>query len=129
MSKFKERILFMALGGVLTLGILALVVWLKVRTPIQEAKTRAMLFQYSISSSNYFTMYGRWPQSIRDFVTNPSNVVFIAPAPPTHDAWSRPILYEPFDPARGYGRVVSFGRDGKPGGEGANADVEYRFGP
>lgn len=40
------------------------------------------------------------------------------------DAWGRPLHYEPFNPALGYGRVWS---EGKPGGK-ANRVIEVRFG-
>jgi hypothetical protein len=38
------------------------------------------------------------------------------------------LIYQPFDPAKGYGSVISYGSDGKPGGSGEAADIEVRFG-
>jgi general secretion pathway protein G len=81
------------------------------------------------ASANYFQMLGTWPKSIHALVENPSNIFFVSASVKTNDPWGRPIIYEPFDPSRGYGRVLSYGRDGKPGGEGPDADIERRFGP
>jgi general secretion pathway protein G len=81
------------------------------------------------ASRNYFQMLGSWPKSIHALVENPSNIFFVSASIKTNDPWGRPIIYEPFDPSRGYGRVLSLGRDGKPGGEGPDADIERRFGP
>lgn len=44
----------------------------------------------------------------------------VAPA----DAWKRPLVFE-LDEKWGY-RIVSYGADGEPGGEGDNADVDNR---
>ena len=40
------------------------------------------------------------------------------------DAWNRPLIYEP-DEKWGF-RVISYGADGEPGGEGDNADIDNR---
>lgn len=128
MSKLKERILFMMLGAMLTLAVLVLIGWLQVRTPARIACTQATLMLFPMASSNYFSTFGRWPQSIADFSSNASNMFFIVPPVPTNDAWGRRIVYESFDSARAYGRVLSYGRDGKPGGAGPDADIEFRFG-
>ena len=46
----------------------------------------------------------------------------------TNDAWGHNIAFVPFTPDRGFGSVMSYGRDGRPGGTGPDSDVEVRFG-
>lgn len=128
MSRPVKWLLRILVAFVVSFLLLCIVGWLSVRNPLRFAKTQALLSSYPMVASNYFKIYGRWPQSIAEITTNPSNIVFIAPCPPTNDAWGRPIIFEPFDPARGYGRVMSYGRDAKPGGTGPDADIEFRFG-
>jgi hypothetical protein len=127
MLKLKERVLFMILGSVLTLGILAVVAWYQTRTPIAIARTNAQLTCYQKASTNFFAQTGRWPTSAMELVRNCMGKVFISPSPPAHDGWGQQIIYEPYTTNVGYGRVLSYGRDGKPGGTGADADIEFRF--
>ena len=127
MSKLKERILFMVLGGVLTLGVLLLVAWLQSRTPAAIARTTVQLDCYKMATTNFFAMAGRWPTSATELVTNSMGVIFIYPSPPARDGWGRQIVYEPYTTNTGYGRVASYGRDGRPGGVGGDADIEFRF--
>lgn len=47
------------------------------------------------------------------------------PAVP-YDPWGRPYIYEPSGPT--WADVLSYGADGRAGGQGANADVSARFG-
>lgn len=127
MSKFKERILFMILGGVLTLGIVALVAWAQSRTPIAIARTNQQLVCYQLASTNFFARFGRWPASATELVSNSMGIVFIHPSPPARDGWGRQIVYEPFTTNAGFGRVLSHGRDGRLGGTDADSDIEFRF--
>jgi len=127
MSKLKYSILFIVFGGVLTLGTLALVAWLQYRTSAAIALTRVQLITYRVATTNFFAMVNRWPASATELVSNSMDVVFISPSPPTLDGWGRPIAYEPYSTNAGCGRVVSYGRDGKMGGVGADADIEFRF--
>jgi hypothetical protein len=44
------------------------------------------------------------------------------------DAWKRKIILVPFDKKLGYGEVISFGADGKPGGKNKeDRDLVVRF--
>lgn len=43
------------------------------------------------------------------------------------DRWHQSPVYVPYDTSRGYGTVISYGKDGKPGGKGEDADIEVRF--
>jgi hypothetical protein len=44
-----------------------------------------------------------------------------------NDPWGHPIVFEPFDPLRGYGRIISYGFDGKPGGRGSAEDIIMHY--
>jgi general secretion pathway protein G len=124
------KISAIVLGGlVLLLTAMLLLSSLTTVTPGRVAKTTADLITLQMASSNYFRVYSVWPKSIHDLESdrNPQKIVFIAPAPATNDAWGRPLVYVPFDPSLGYGRVLSYGRNGKPGGDGPDADIEFRF--
>jgi hypothetical protein len=47
--------------------------------------------------------------------------------PWTKDAWRRNLIVIPYEPSCGYGKIISYGRDGKPGGVGKDRDLEVRF--
>ena len=77
----------------------------------------------------YFSTYGSWPTGLTNFFPdgNKQHEAFLAGTPTaTNDAWHHPIQYQPFDAARGYGRAISLGQDGKLGGLNAD-DIEIRF--
>jgi general secretion pathway protein G len=117
--------------GMLTLLIALLVIGrLATANRRRIAQTTISLRCLQAASSQYFQIYGVWPKSIHDLESdaNPRKILFIAPAPATNDAWGRPLVYVPFDSSLGYGRVLSYGRDGKPGGDGPDADIEFRLG-
>ena len=85
------------------------------------------LATYAAASSSFSNQMGRWPTSEVELVSNSAGLVFVEPPPPWRDAWHHVIAYEPFTTQAGFGRVISYGRDGKPGGSGADADIERRF--
>jgi len=77
---------------------------------------------YHAAINNFNARVGRWPTSLREVETNSSNVVF-----DHNDPWSRPYILIPYNSATGFGRILTYGRDGKPGGTGVDADIERRF--
>jgi Type II secretion system (T2SS), protein G len=98
--------------------------------------THFSLNSVALASSSYHQFYGRWPTSLQDFgiysPRNPKHYGFLTYANTfslaTSDGWFHPLIYKPFDPSVGYGSVISYGRDGQPGGVGPDADIEVRFG-
>jgi general secretion pathway protein G len=93
------------------------------------ANTLATMRNIVAASVIYESYYGEWPTTLRDLDHNRSNIVFITWGQTgAKDGWERPIEFHPYTPSRGYGRVVSLGRDGRPGGEGLDADLEETFG-
>jgi len=88
------------------------------------------LSQVTQASKFYHIAYVLWPTGFAELYAehNSNHVAFLPPGErTTNDAWRHPLLYRPFDPALGYGTVVSMGRDGKSGGVGEDADIEDRF--
>jgi general secretion pathway protein G len=118
-------------SSVLLLAFATMVVmrYLRFVTLSRVARTTVEIAVLQTASTNYFDVFKEWPRSIQDFTHNRSNILFIRVEQPTNDAWGRPVIYEQFEANRGYGRVLSYGRDGKPGGSGPDADIERRFGP
>lgn len=47
--------------------------------------------------------------------------------PGVTDQWGREYVLLTYDESRGYGAVLSYGRDGQLGGQGLDADLEVRF--
>lgn len=87
-----------------------------------KARTIVQLDALSEATSAYFGVYGQWPVTMQDLSFNRSNVVFVSPAAPWKDGWGRPFSYTA--PTNGTGSIVSFGRDGLPGGSEFDADLK-----
>ena len=93
-----------------------------------------LLFRSSITLESglaYFKTYGLWPASVDALrpAGNPRQIMFITERVQPRDAWGRSMVYDPYEASRGYGLVLSYGRDGKRGGSGPDADIERRFYP
>ncbi len=115
----------------IALLLFALVLWpTGSLDPNPTGTTRTRLLNITQASQSYHHAYGVWPAGLAA-LSPEHNSLHIAFLPSgkstTKDAWGRPLLYKPFDPALGYGTVMSLGRDGKPGGEGNDGDMEERF--
>ena len=76
--------------------------------------------QIAEGSKSYKRMHARWPAVPGDFVAPEFDLW-------TLDFWNRPFIYLPYDPAKGWGAVLSYGADGRPGGTGLDEDLELRF--
>jgi len=93
------------------------------------AQTRLHLQSMQVACDVYYKSFGAWPASRSDFYHNRSNIVFVPrPESQTNDAWGRPIVFTTWNSTLGYGTLLSYGRDGRPGGTGLDADIEFRFG-
>ncbi|MCX7005757.1 MAG: type II secretion system protein GspG [Kiritimatiellaeota bacterium] len=91
---------------------------------------KCLLADLERASRIYHVEYGQWPVSLAGLTNNPRAIPFIKfDDLGITDYWSHPLIYQPFDAAKGYGAVISYGRDGQPGGTGEDADLEVRFGP
>ena len=92
--------------------------------------TQSGMRNIAAASRQYYKEYGSWPHSLLDFypTNNPRHLALLSEGrEATNDAWSRALIYKPFDATVGYGTIISFGRNGKPGGDGLDKDIEVRF--
>lgn len=67
--------------------------------------------------------HGGWPASLRELITALPEMN----DPWCKDGWDRNFGFVPYDNHLGYGKLISYGRDGKPGGVGDDRDFEIRF--
>jgi general secretion pathway protein G len=94
----------------------------------RSTETYAQLHCVATASRIYRREIGEWPPSLAVLTNNSRGIIFIDWGQKgAHDAWGHPFAYSGFDVGRGYGSVLSYGRDGKLGGEGEDKDVEVRF--
>lgn len=127
MSTRKQKIIW----GVSVMGLVLLLLFVfaefRLRPRAQRMRTQLLLNSISTASAQFQAHQSRWPTSASELVSNSAAIVFIFPSPPWRDAWDRLIAYEPFTTNSGFGRAVSYGRDGKPGGLGQDANIEVKF--
>ena len=79
------------------------------------------LSEYAINNS------GKYPDSLEPLVTPDSNghcYLEGRNGKIPKDPWKNEYQYEPPQPGHPLPRVISFGRDGAPGGEGEDADID-----
>ena len=139
--KWLKRIGFAALFFIAGFAACVLLVYLSVRygktvqylpMPLPPAahstETFAQLHCVATACRVYRRETGEWPPSLAALTNNSREIIFIEWGQKgAHDAWGHPFVYTAFDATRGYSSVLSYGRDGKPGGEGEDKDVEIRF--
>ena len=66
----------------------------------------------------YKKQYGTWPSSLAQLrVFRPELDEW------ARDMWGRDFVLVPYNESLGYGRIISYGRDAKPGGTDANGDL------
>lgn len=64
----------------------------------------------------------RVPSSLDELINNSKNKPYLEQMTIPDDPWGRPYVYSNDGP---YGfKIVSYGEDGSPGGEGVNADID-----
>src|SRR5262245_39730505 len=115
---------WMMLGFGALLCVVGIFLWQRILVS-RVAFTTMKIVNYQTAIRAFNTAAGRWPTSLGELETNSMKTIFVSGG--SKDAWGGTLVYVPFDAATGFGRVVSFGRDGKPGGTGPDADIERRF--
>jgi hypothetical protein len=91
---------------------------------LKPAATYDRLIDCAYACERYKSQYGAWPDSM-DKLLSASSPDFTDPL--DKDAWGRELMLLPFNPTNGYGMVISYGRDGKLGGNGPDLDLQVRF--
>jgi general secretion pathway protein G len=125
---------FKIIGGVLVGLILLAAVWCFAYPRLfpDRMRTNATKIQMMFlagAAKNYYFFHNKWPASIQQLIAQPDGNMAEFLKLGTNDPWGHPIVFEPFDPLRGYGRIISYGADGQPGGQGGAEDIvtRYRF--
>jgi general secretion pathway protein G len=85
---------------------------------------QAALEMYALNNN------GKYPDTLETLVTPDVNgATYLHATTLPLDPWKRPYVYEPPSPPNHPNpRIYSLGADGKPGGEGENADIEMETG-
>jgi general secretion pathway protein G len=90
-------------------------------------RTRAKMDITGISSAvkDYVLDHGgKYPSSIEELVTpDDHNQTYLDRTTVPNDPWKNPYIYEPPSGGQSF-RIISYGRDGAPGGEGDDADID-----
>jgi len=94
------------------------------------SQTKVQMVFLAAAASESYRFHNVWPTSIQQLVArpDPSGNITAFLKSGTNDAWGRSIAFEPFDPVRGYGRIVSYGIDGLPDGLGTTDDIVLNYG-
>jgi hypothetical protein len=91
--------------------------------------TYTRLMGVSSDCDKYKAQYGKWPTNLTQLIGfRPELTDWAKDAWGKGDnVWGRYVILIPYNESLGYGEVVSYGRDGKPGGTGLDRDLIVRF--
>ena len=113
---------------ILVILIASLAIWIRISDAkrLEEGKpwithSRLMYF-VSNGCTKYKTHFGVWPSSLAQLRELGEDLNERA-----SDTWGNVFIFVPYNESLGYGQIISFGADGKPGGTNADADIEVRF--
>ena len=81
-----------------------------------------LMYLASPGCEDYRKQYGAWPISLTQLLGFRADV-----GENSVDMWGRDFVLVPYNESLGYGQIISYGRDGKLGGAGADYDIEIRF--
>ncbi len=103
-----------------------------VKRDLQQSKpyiTYTRLMAVASDCDKFKAQYGAWPTSLDQLISfRPELSTWARDAwRAGDDVWGRYAILIQYDESLGYGEVVSYGRDGKPGGTGLDADLVVRF--
>ena len=127
------RVLLIICGIVIGL-IVGLCIFMRIaaKRELQEIKpyiTYTRLIGVASDCDKYKAQYSVWPNSLaqlRAFRPELSDWAKDAWGK-EDDVWGRDVVLVPFNETLGYGEIISYGRDGKPGGTGLDRDLAVRF--
>jgi len=129
MKSIGNGVAYVSLGGLvlfIAFGVILPTSSQPRRTP--RPMTQQLLYSVAAACTQYYWEHGEPPDSLASLTNNPKGLVLMYWGKSgTNDAWGHPIHFTPYHAALRYGTITSFGRDGRPGGEGLDADIEVRF--
>ena len=95
----------------------------KERQAIKPYVSYTRLMHVASWCGKYKEQRGAWPNSLAELRAFQPEL-----NPPwSTDAWGHDFALVPYQESLGYGELVSYGQDGKPGGEGLDRDLVVRF--
>lgn len=125
----RMRVVFLICGTIaLLLGGLRLAGWYlgylghKELEDIKPWVTYSRLMGVARDCDEYRQQYSVWPTSLEQLLVPHPELKDWA-----KDGWRRYAELIPYNESLGYGQIISYGRDGKPGGTGADRDLVVRF--
>ena len=97
---------------------------LEARSRVGQAKEDIAAIEFALN--NYaIENTGRWPESLQELVAPDENGFTFLKGPSVPlDPWENDYGYEPPVPGQSMPRIICYGADGKPGGEGKNRDFD-----
>jgi hypothetical protein len=123
----KMRIVFLICGIIAALVVgLRFFGWCVTRKQLEDIKpwvSYGRLMYVASRCDLYKAQYGTWPGSLAQLLAGRPELG----DPWDKDGWGRHFVLAQYNKSLGYGEVISYGRDGKPGGIGADRDLEVRF--
>lgn len=109
-------------------GISLLRVWANAPDPgVKVSTTKGEIKTIWHAVIGFQADFDRWPKNLAELTVNEKNIVYIRHGEFDRDAWGHEFVFEVADVKQGYCRILSFGRDGKPGGRDYDADLEIQF--
>jgi len=124
------RVIFIVCGTIaILIASLPFYGWLE-KEETKPYITYTRLMGVALDCDKYKEQYGVWPNSIAQLIAFRSELTDWAKdawGKGNNNMWGRYVVLVPFDKSFGYGEVISYGRDGKPEGTGADRDLIVRF--
>ena len=113
---------------IVILGLLATLVAQNVMKSLNTstvAIAKSDISAISLAIDNYATDHtGKYPERLEELVTpDESGTSYLKAQNVPKDPWKNEYVYEPPQSNQPY-RVICYGRDGQPGGEGPDADID-----
>jgi hypothetical protein len=89
---------------------------------IKPYVTYSILMNVARDCDEYKRQNSTWPSSLAQLIAFRPELTDWA-----KDGWGRYVELVPYNESIGYGQIISYGRDGKPGGTGPDRDLVVRF--
>lgn len=121
------RVILVVCGIVLS-GVAGLFIWGWISSNEELNRARPYIAYKRLrylaeGCDRYKTQFNRWPNSLAELQAGRPE----CGKPWDKDAWGNEVVFVPYNDALGYGEIISYGRDRKPGGTGDDRDLEVRF--
>jgi hypothetical protein len=128
MTPMNKRRVILSICGMPVILIIGLFVWARISGGIEQQEikpwqTYGDLLYVASRCDVYRQQSGKWPDSRAQLLVSRPELA----APWDKDAWGHDWVLVPYSESVGYGEIISYGRDGKPGGTGLDRDLVARY--